>query len=162
MGKGRKATTDTQKKMKGTAQPCRLNGADKVLPAITKLPPPRGLTPKGRKIYRQVGTTLMNLGILNEINFIHFFQYVKETELYLVTMDEMPTPGDMIHELETKSGDVYSQVKAMRKIAQDALGNSRSLAAEFGLTPQAQAKIIGMVNQKTKNPLEQFLDEESS
>lgn len=160
MGKGRKSTSDSQKRMKGTDQPCRLSGSDKVLPAITKLPPPRGLTPKGRKIYRQVGNTLMNLGILNEINFIHFFQYVKETELYLITMDEMPTPGHMVHELETKSGDVYTQVRAMRKIAQDALSNSRSLAAEFGLTPQAQAKIIGMVSKKTKDPLEQFLDNE--
>lgn len=159
MSKGRKSTSDSQKQMKGTNQPCRLSGADKVLPAISKLPPPRGLSTKGRKIYRQVGTTLMNLGILNEINFIHFFQYVKETELYLLTMDEMPRVEDLVHELTTKTGDTYTQVKALRKISQDALSNSRSLAAEFGLTPQAQAKIIGMISNKvTKDPLEQFLE----
>jgi len=161
MSKGRKATPDSIKKMKGTDQPCRLDKVDTgSLPVITKLPQPKGLTPKGRKLYKQIGTYLMNMGILTELNFAHFYQYIKETELYLATMDSMPKAEDMIHRITDKNFNVYTKVKAMRKLAQDALNNSRSLGAEFGLTPTAQAKILGMVSKKPENPLDIFLNNE--
>ena len=162
MTKGRKSTPDSVKRMKGTDQPVRLRGDKKMdLPVITKLPSPRGLTPKGRKIYKRVGKLLMDLGILNEMNFSHFYQYVKETELYLETMSKMPTAEEMIHTITDANDNTHTRVKALRKIAQDALKNSKELGAEFGLTPTAQARIIGLAKPTPlpdKNPLEQFLD----
>jgi P27 family predicted phage terminase small subunit len=161
MAKGRKALPDNAKRMKGTDQPCRLDdpgGQAMTLPVISKLPPARNLGKHGRKIYRQVGTMLMNLGILNEINFNHFYQYIRETELYISTMEEMPTAEEMIHDITDKQGNLTTKVKAMRNIAQDALNNSRSLGAEFGLTPQAQSKILGRLTKKESNPLDSFMN----
>jgi P27 family predicted phage terminase small subunit len=162
MAKGRKALPDNAKKMKGTDQPCRVSGQadDQYLPTVTKLPVARDLGKHGRKLYKHVGTMLMNLGILNEINFTHFYQYVRETELYLLTMENMPTVEEMIHDITDKQGNVTTKVKAMRKIAQDALSNSRSLGAEFGLTPQSHSKILGRITKKEANPLETFLNGE--
>jgi P27 family predicted phage terminase small subunit len=160
MGKGRKAISDQAKRMKGTDQPVRMNGNTNVgIPVITKLPPPKNLSATGKKIYRSAGSLLLSLNILNVLNLPQFYQYCKETELYYDIMNEMPTTEELIHDVTDKQGNLTTKVKALRKIAETALGNSKMLAAEFGLTPSAQAKIISHLAPKQKSPLETFLND---
>lgn len=159
MAKGRKITSDQVKKMKGTDQPCRLTETNAVgIPCISKLPPPKNLGSTGKKIYRSAGVLLLNLNVLNVLNLPQFYQYCKETELYYDIMRDMPSNQELIHDVTDKEGNLTTKVKALRKIAESALVNSKALAAEFGLTPSAQAKIISKLAVKPKSPLESFLD----
>lgn len=145
--------------MKGTDQPCRLIHSDQAgIPVITKLPPPKNLSKTGKRIYRTAGQLLLNLQILNTLNLPVFYQYCKETELYYDLMLKMPTAEDLIHDVTDKQGNLTTQVKAIRKIAESALANSRILASELGLTPSAQAKIIARLAPKPRSPLESFFD----
>jgi P27 family predicted phage terminase small subunit len=157
MSKGRKSISDEAKRMKGTNQPCRMTNEESFIPSIGKLPPPKNLGRIGKRIYKTAGQALINLNILNELNLPQFVQYCKETELYYDIMDQMPTTSDLIHNVYDKRGNLSTQVKALRKIAESALSNSKSLAAEFGLTPSAQSKIIKNITVKKQDPLEAFL-----
>lgn len=160
MTKGRKTISDSQKRMKGTDQKIRLTETNApTLPIISKLPPPKNLSSTGKKIYKSVGTLLMNLNVLNELNFPQFYQYCKETELYYDCMEQMPTTDELIHDVRDKQGNLTTKVKALRKIAESALSNSKVLASEFGLTPAAQAKILSKLTQKEKSPLDNFFGE---
>jgi P27 family predicted phage terminase small subunit len=160
MGKGRKSTADSIKRMRGTDQPCRLKEVNMpVIPIVTKLPPPKNLGKTGTRIYKTVGKMLMNLNILNELNFPQFYQYCKETELYYDIMAEMPNTEDLIHSVFDKQLNLTTKTKALRKIAESALNNSKILASEFGLTPSAQAKIMSRVNTKPKSALDSFFTE---
>jgi P27 family predicted phage terminase small subunit len=160
MTKGRKTIPDAQKRMKGTDQKIRLTETNApTLPVISKLPPPKNLSATGKKIYRSVGTILMNLNVLNELNFSSFYQYCKETELYYDCMNEMPSTEELIHDVTDKQGNLTTKVKALRKIAESALSNSKVLASEFGLTPAAQAKILSKLASKPQNPLDSFFTE---
>jgi len=159
MTKGRKTISDSQKRMKGTDQKIRLTETNApALPIISKLPPPKNLSATGRKIYKSVGTLLMNLNVLNELNFPQFYQYCKETELYYDIMETMPTTKDLIHSVYADTGKT-TKVKALRKIAESALSNSKVLASEFGLTPAAQAKILSKLTTKQQSPLDNFFRE---
>jgi len=159
MTKGRKTISDSQKRMKGTDQKIRLTETNApALPIISKLPPPKNLSATGRKIYKSVGTLLMNLNVLNELNFPQFYQYCKETELYYDCMEQMPTTKDLIHSVYADTGKT-TKVKALRKIAESALSNSKVLASEFGLTPAAQAKILSKLTTKQQSPLDNFFRE---
>jgi P27 family predicted phage terminase small subunit len=159
MTKGRKTIPDSQKRMKGTDQKIRLTETNApTLPKISKLPPPKNLSGTGKKIYRSVGTLLMNLNVLNELNFPQFYQYCKETELYYDIMETMPKTADLIHSVYNEGGKT-TKVKALRKIAESALSNSKILASEFGLTPAAQAKILSKLATKPQSPLDNFFGE---
>ncbi len=158
MAKGRKSIPDSQKKMKGTSQPCRMDKSDIEIPVIVKLPPPKNLGPTGKKIYKSAGQLLVNLNVLNILNLPTFHQYCKETELYYDVMEKMPNTSDLIHDIRDKQGNLTTQVKALRKIAESALANSKTLAGEFGLTPSAQSKILSRLAPKPKNPLEAYLN----
>jgi len=96
---------------------------------------------------------------LNELNFPQFYQYCKETELYYDCMEKMPNTDELIHDVLDKQGNLTTKVKALRKIAESALNNSKILASEFGLTPSAQAKILSKLSAKKQNPLDSFLEE---
>jgi len=160
MTKGRKTIPDSQKRMKGTDQKVRLTETNApTLPKISKLPPPKNLSATGRKIYKSVGTLLMNLNVLNELNFPQFYQYCKETELYYDCMEQMPNTDELIHDVLDKQGNLTTKVKALRKIAESALSNSKVLASEFGLTPAAQAKILSKLTTKQQSPLDNFFGE---
>lgn len=161
MAKGRKTISDSQKRMKGTDQPSRLKEQNSpVLPIISKLPPPKKLSKTGSRIYRSAGKILMNVGVLNELNFASFYQYCKETELYYDIMATMPTTEELIHDVTDKQGNLTTKVRALRKIAESALSNSKVLASEFGLTPSAQAKILSALSHKPKSSIDSFFGEE--
>ena len=160
MTKGRKTISDSQKRMKGTDQKIRLTESNApALPIISKLPPPKNLSSTGKKIYRSVGRLLMNLNILNELNFPQFYQYCKETELYYDIMLTMPNTDDLIHSIYDGNMNKVTKVKALRKIAESALSNSKILASEFGLTPAAQAKILNKLSIKPKSAIDNFFND---
>ena len=63
MSKGRKKTSDASKRLRGTDQPCRMDGADvpAVIAPASELPKVK-LKGKAKKVYAVVGTELLKCG----------------------------------------------------------------------------------------------------
>ncbi|MBR1576848.1 MAG: hypothetical protein IJ654_10450 [Bacteroidales bacterium] len=69
MAKGRKKISDEAKRLRGTDQPCRMDGA--VVPVAapaTTLPKAKGLKGTAKKVYQVVGTELASKGLLEAVN----------------------------------------------------------------------------------------------
>ena len=78
MAKGRKPLSDDQKRLRGTDQPCRLNGpaaSEKSLSTVSTVSntvtlsslPKSGLKGTTKMIYAIVGTELLNRGVLDTL-----------------------------------------------------------------------------------------------
>lgn len=158
MAKGRKTISDSQKRLRGTDQPCRMTESS--LPAtattggaITSLPK-SGLKGTAKKVYSLVATELMNRGILDVLSADLVIAYCREMALYQDMMRDLEKEG-MTVSIETKNGTI-SQINPKRKIAESALSAAKSLAAEFGLSPASRARVLALIMDKT--PKDDFAD----
>ena len=158
MAKGRKTISDSQKKLRGTDQPCRMTESG--LPAnpysggaMTSLPK-SGLKGTAKKVYTLVATELMNRGILDVLSADLVIAYCREMALYQDMMRDLEKEG-MTVSIETKNGSI-SQINPKRKIAESALASAKSLAAEFGLSPASRARVLALIMDKA--PKDDFAD----
>ena len=146
MAKGRKTISDSQKRLRGTDQPCRMT--DENLPAtvsnsvtLSSLPK-SGLKGTAKKVYTLVATELMNRGALDVLSSDLIIAYCREMALYHDMMRDLEKEG-MTITVETKNGSV-SQVNPKRKVAESALSAAKSLASEFGLSPASRARVLAL------------------
>lgn len=158
MAKGRKTISDSQKRLRGTDQPCRMT--ENSLPAaattggaMTSLPK-SGLKGTAKKVYSLVATELMNRGILDVLSADLVIAYCREMALYQDMMRDLEKEG-MTVSIETKNGTI-SQINPKRKIAESALTAAKSLAAEFGLSPASRARVLALIMDKA--PKDDFAD----
>ncbi len=68
MTKGRKKISDASKRLRGTDQPCRMDGELVPMAPATTLPKPKGLKGTAKKLYQVVGTELSSKGLLDVVN----------------------------------------------------------------------------------------------
>ena len=154
MGKGRKALSDEQKRLRGTDQPCRLSGGtsgQKSLSTVSTVSnnailsslPKSGLKGTAKKIYAIVGTELLNRGVLDTLGLDLVIAYCREMGLYNDMMRDIEKEGATIS-VETKSGSI-TQVNPKRKVAESALSAAKALASDFGLAPTSRARVLALV-----------------
>lgn len=140
MGKGRKALSDEQKRLRGTDQPCRLSGGasgQKSLSTVSTVSnnatlsslPKSGLKGTAKKIYAIVGTELLNRGVLDTLGLDLVIAYCREMGLYNDMMRDIEKEGATIS-VETKSGSI-TQVNPKRKVAESALSAAKALARQI-------------------------------
>lgn len=144
MTKGRKKVSDESKRLRGTDQPCRMEGA--VVPVAapaTTLPKAKGLKGTAKKVYSIVGTELASKGLLDAGNLDLLVAYCREMALYQDMMRDFEKEGYTI-EVATKTGSV-TQINPKRKIAENALVAAKTLASEFGISPASRARVAAMV-----------------
>ncbi len=146
MAKGRKTISDSQKRLRGTDQPCRMT--DENLPAtvsnsvtLSSLPK-SGLKGTAKKVYTLVATELMNRGALDVLSSDLIIAYCREMALYHDMMRDLEKEG-MTITVETKHGSI-KQVNPKRKVAESALSAAKSLASEFGLSPASRARVLAL------------------
>ena len=143
MAQGRKKTSDLEKKLRGTDQPCRMEASvPAVAPAMDVLPKVK-LKGTAKKIYTVVGTELMSKGLLDMVSMDLVVSYCREMALYQDMMHALDKEGYTVF-VETKNGTV-EQVNPKRKIAESALDKAKSIAAEFGISPASRARVAAMI-----------------
>ena len=156
MNKGRNILPDQIKKQRGTDQKSRLK-ENTIFTPINKLPPiPDFLNREGKKVYKSIGTYLLNLKILNEANLLTFSALCREFGIYWEAEKEMTKLSDRWEEIPDKNGNKRTSPTAKHKISKEALNNAMRLAVEFGLTPASLHKIP--MQQKEKSGIEDILD----
>lgn len=143
MAKGRKKTPDAVKALRGTDQPCRMTPVGPGLDKVTVLPR-SGLKGTAKKVLELVAAELICKGILEAVGLDLMVVYAREMALYHDLMREMEKDNSLMVEVFTKNGPVTT-INPKRKLAESALSNAKSLAAEFGLTPASRSRVAAML-----------------
>ena len=143
MAKGRKKTSDASKRLRGTDQPCRMDGDLVPMAPATTLPKAKGLKGTAKQMYQLVGTELASKGLLDVVNLDLLLAYCREMALYKDMMKELETEGYTV-KVATKNGSI-TQINPKRKIAENALIAAKTLAAEFGISPASRARVAAMI-----------------
>ncbi len=138
--------TNEQKRLRGTDQPCRMDG-EVAMDVIVELPRVR-LKGTAKRIFTYTATQLINQKLLEVVGLDLLVAYCREMALYHDLSNEVEKEGYTI-EVETKNG-LQTQINPKRRIAEGALANAKSLASEFGFTPISRTKIVGMIAPKEK------------
>ena len=141
--KGRKKISDGTKRLRGTDQPCRMDGELSVVTTPVSTLPKTKLKGTAKKVYRIVGTELASKGILDAVNMDLLLAYCREMALYQDMMRDLEREGFTI-EVETKTGSV-TQINPKRKIAESALAAAKALSSEFGISPASRVRVAAMI-----------------
>lgn len=147
MTKGRKKLPDELKSLRGTDQPCRMSGDAASTGTVVVSLPRSGLKGTAKKVFEIVATELLHKCLLDAVGVDLVVAYAREIGLYHDAMREAEKEGYIL-EIETKFGTTKI-VNPKRKVAESALANAKSLAAEFGLTPASRSRVAALLSDNT-------------
>ena len=141
MSRGRKKKPDELKRLKGTDQPCRMTG-DVPRKDDFKLPPtPAMLNKWGKRVYRKLGTSFVQVGILNEYTINSFLILCKELGTYLEAEEELKDLSKRYDTVYDKEGNARTVPSALHKISRDLFSSASKMVVEFGLTPASISRL---------------------
>lgn len=156
--------------MRGTDQACRMSG-DSNLPVskITALDkPPPWMNTYGKKVYKQLGSTLINAGVLlNEANIYMFAMLCQEMGKYIDLQRDIKKEGYVLNIYETaedpETGETRQYLRSSKtnpkvRISTNAFNNIRLMAGEFGLTPSSLANIAAGFGKSQEDEYEKYLN----
>lgn len=141
---GRKKTTNEQKILRGTDQPCRMT-PQTVSNGMSEIPKVK-LKGSAKKIFEYTACELINKGLMEIVSLDLLVAYAREMSIYHDLMREVEKEGFTI-EVETKNGTT-TIVNPKRKVAESALNNAKSIASEFGFTPVSRMRVAGLIAPK--------------
>ena len=135
-------TGNNIKSLRGTDQKCRMDQDDISLPVISKLPPPpKYFSKNGKKIYKNLGASLICLKMLNETNMLMFVALCREYSNYYDLQEDIETNGSVFIQKDSDGNVVNMREMPQVKISRESLKNALSISREFGLTPMSLMKI---------------------
>ena len=143
------------KKLQGTSQKCRDGAGGGVeFDLISKVPAaPKYFTKVQKNVYKSTCQQMINLGLLNVVNLPLVSAYAREMGIYWDAESKLTevyskidgtkhdTEGSPYTSERFTKNDTYSEVKALRKVAKDALKTARDIAKDFGFTPTTMSKL---------------------
>lgn len=142
MTRGKQKQSNEIKVLRGTDQPCRMTPQSEMT-KLESLPKVR-LKGTAKKIFEYTATELLHKKLLDVVGVDLLVAYAREMAIYHDLMLEVDKEGFTI-EVETKNGTM-TQINPKRKIAESALANAKSLAAEFGFTPASRNRVSGLID----------------
>ena len=147
--KGRKPKPTALKVLSGTAQPCRTNKKDLVMPVVSKVPPPpRWFSALAKKIYKDTTRHLTAAKVLNSVDLEMLVAYCQEYANYLEIMEQFSKGTEKQVIISTTKSGTMHQVNPLFKIAQASLEKARAIGVEYGLTPSSRAKVNPIKEEK--------------
>ena len=142
-----KKSTNIQKKIAGTNQPCRMD-QEIDIPSLSKLPPaPDYLSLHAKKFYNNILTHgLLKRNLINEFTITSWIFGCQLIGIWIEYSKRNKTTKRM-----SKNINEY-------KIARDSYQNAMTIFREFGLSPLTMTKIINLASgNKKEDPYEEFL-----
>ncbi len=156
MAKGRKKIPDQLKIAKGTNQPSRMDSSLEVHEKIDHLPrAPSWVAKDGKKIYKAITEYLGSIGILTVNNLPMIVAYSNELGKYMEYEKQSKGQRILIKIDQQKNKIPYQN--PLIKMANDALVNAMKIGQEFGITPQAQSRIMALLK-TVKDVNDEFFD----
>lgn len=166
----KKKLPDEIKKMRGTDQICRMSDEKNIpISKITSLDrAPAWMNSYGKKIYKQLGDTLLTANVLlNEANMYMFTMLCQEMGKYVELQRDIKKEGYVINIFQTvedeETGEktetlVSSKTNPKVRISTNAFNNVRLMANEFGLTPSSLASIASNIGSSSVDEYEKYLN----
>lgn len=162
MGKGRKATPDAVKMLRGTDQPCRMSGIVDNACKVTdikrilstsrlKLLP----TKRAKEIFKTKANQLIALGVLTELDIEHLAVYANSLDVLFTCMEGMREPAQAKYD---KEGQLIGYVtRPEAKMYKQMVDDVNRIGAEFGFTPVSRQR-INQAPTEDKDPFKHLLD----
>lgn len=108
----------------------------------TPPPPPRWMSRLGKKIYRDAAKDLSDNGLLQRISLPIFISYCNLIAVHIDAEKKM-AQATRLSAIKDAHGNIRGAgISPWHKISMDALDKATRLAAEFGITPSAQSRIV--------------------
>lgn len=148
---GRPSTSKETKAKRGQSQPVKLNrsGSDESIGPKTKLPTaPKYLSKEARGIWRKLGKTLADAGLLSETETYAFGRYCQAMGLYERLMEELNSEDLTV---ALPNGIIATNPKL--KIANDYQTQADRLGRQFGLSPSSRKDVPAKKKDAVENPL---------
>lgn len=135
---------DNVKKIRGTAQKCRMNGDAPQFPADA-VQPPDFLTPDQRLHFLETVALLKEANVLTNADIECVALYSQSLDVWKRATKALTDEGEVILD---KHGE--PKVNPWHKVAADAFERCRKYQQELGLTPSARTRV--KATQKPKAP----------
>lgn len=149
---GRKRIPDEIKRLKGTAQKCRLAKTDAQVEAVGAMvtPPkvPMWLDKQARKIFATKASQLSLIGVLTPLDLELLSAYAAAMSLVVQASAEIQA-GGMLVTSNTKTGTI-TIANPVIKIMKDNIKVINQIGAQFGFSPSSRASIMAMATKKEK------------
>lgn len=136
---GPKALPTQMKVLKGTAQPCRTNKKEPILPVERSLVP-KWLSDQAKEAYLDLSEILADMQVLTKADRTALEMLCDAYAEYRQARAFVEQYG-MTYGVTTKEGDTLHKVYPQVGIASDAYKRVRSMMTEFGLTPASRGKV---------------------
>jgi phage terminase small subunit len=138
-------TGNIQKKVKGTDKPYRLDPECEA-PELTSLPdPPLFLNDTGKKIYIEIGRSLVMRKVLNEFTYHSWVMLCNYYSIWYDFYYNVKSMDDMIAVHVNNKGGSNRVISAEYRIAEAAGEKAHKLLSDFGMTPIAMTRIAALV-----------------
>lgn len=162
MSRGRKKQPDQLKRLKGTDQPCRMTGdmlpgEGSAIKEVYKLPPaPKILNKWGKRVYRKLGASFAQVGVVNDYTINSFIILCNEMGTYLEIEEELKELDKRYDIVFDKNGNSRTVPSALHKMSRDLFASSVKMLTEFGLTPASISRLT--VKDNDDDGFDDFID----
>ncbi len=136
--RGRKPTPTTLRVLRGNPGRRPMSTDEPMPTPQVDLTPPDWLDEEAHREWARVAPILQRLGVLTEIDLDALAAYCQTWSTWKAATQKIRQFGMVVK--STKDGDLPI-ISPYVKIAHNALTQLRTLAAEFGLTPSARARV---------------------
>ena len=143
MGKGRKATPNALKELRGTDQPVRMRDEISVNPIADPIVSiPRGSqlqTKRARDIFKKKANQLIALRVLTEMDLELLGVYASSLDIFYTCVEKMGQE-DLVMKVVGKNGVSYVKNHYL-SIMSDMVDTINRIGGEFGFSPVSRQKL---------------------
>ena len=130
--------------LEGNAGKVKINPDEPKPRILPEYDPPEDLPEQGKIIWKALSTELIRIGLLSVVDLEAFYRYIK----YMLEYREMDVKIDDKYVINIKNADgsvKYVMQNPYLTIRNRAATEMSRLEQQFGMTPSARARMIGLI-----------------
>ena len=158
MGKGRKATPNALKELRGTDQPVRMRDEINTVPITDPIVSiPRGSqlqTKRARDIFKKKANQLIALRVLTEMDLELLGVYASSLDMFYTCVEKIGSE-DLVVEVTGKNGTTLVKNPYL-SIMSDMVDTINRIGGEFGFSPVSRQKLKAEVKEED-NPFKELI-----
>lgn len=158
MGKGRKATPNALKELRGTDQPVRMRDEINTVPITDPIVSiPRGSqlqTKRARDIFKRKANQLIALRVLTDMDLELLGVYASSLDMFYTCVEKIGSE-DLVVEVTGKNGTTLVKNPYL-SIMSDMVDTINRIGGEFGFSPVSRQKLKAEVKEED-NPFKELI-----
>lgn len=147
---GRTKLPDNVKMMRGTDQPCRMNG-DESFSLAQSYEIPAYLDPSAKKIYTSMAERLIAQRLLTIMDFEQLSAYAINYARCIKAEKMIKKEGEVILIKDEDGNYLRQERNVWLKIQDDCIKAMNTIGTQFGFTPLSRVKLAALLKTDNKN-----------